>query len=124
MVPSSVYSVEAYSYASRFVLRDVAAFFPGGDTGGSTKTQLIVAWAADSRAYAFDFGALVFINVPDKLREQILASFAAHLPREPHPPLHEDFLIEVRPLYTQQEVWRYGVAQGSEVRVPLIQAMF
>jgi required for meiotic nuclear division protein 1 len=97
LVPPSVYGVEAYSYASRFVLRDVAGFFPGGDTLGSTKTQLIVAWAADSRAYAFDFGALVFINVPDQLREQILQSFAAPLPREPHPPLHEDFLIEVRP---------------------------
>jgi len=100
-----VYSVEAYSYASRFVLRDVVTFFPEGDSAQSTKTQLVIAWAADSMAYAFDFGALVFINVPDAQREQVLARFAAHLPREPHPPLHEDFLIEVRP----------GAAIGIEV---------
>lgn len=97
MAPPNVYPVEAYSYASRFVLRDIATFFHDGDTARSTKTQLVIEWAPDSVAYAFDFGALVFINVPDALREQILASFAAHLPREPHPPLHEDFLIEVRP---------------------------
>lgn len=94
---STVYAVEAYSYASRFVLRDIVGFFPDGDAARSTKTQLIVQWAADSVAYAYDFGALVFVNVPDRVREQILARFAAHLPREPHPPLHEDFLIEVRP---------------------------
>jgi hypothetical protein len=32
--------------------------------------------------------------------------------------------LEVRPLYTQRELWQYGVAQGSQVRVPLFQAMF
>jgi hypothetical protein len=32
--------------------------------------------------------------------------------------------FEVRPLFTQRELWQYGVAQGSEVRVPLFQAMF
>jgi len=32
--------------------------------------------------------------------------------------------FEVRPLYTQREVWQYGVSQGSEVRVPVFQAMF
>lgn len=94
---ATVYPVEAYSYASRFVLRDVIPFFPDGQLSQSTKTQLIIEWTSDSVAYAFDFGALVFINVPDRLRAEVLARFAAHLPREPHPPLHEDFLIEVRP---------------------------
>lgn len=102
---STVYSVEAYSYASRFNLREIAGFFPGGDPARSNKTQLIVEWAPDSVAYAFDFGSLVFINVPDAQRTDILDRFARHLPREPHPPLHEDFLIEVRP----------GAAIGVEV---------
>jgi uncharacterized Rmd1/YagE family protein len=94
---ATVYPVEAYSYASRFVLRDVVSCFPDGRAARSSKTQLIVEWAADSVAYAFDFGALVFINVPATLRQEVLARFSAHLPREPHPPLHEDFLIEVQP---------------------------
>ena len=32
--------------------------------------------------------------------------------------------VEVRPLYTQREMWTYGVQQGSEVRVPLFYATF
>jgi hypothetical protein len=32
--------------------------------------------------------------------------------------------LELRPLYSAREVWQYGVSQGSEVRMPLFQAMF
>src|SRR5262249_17291815 len=37
------------------------------------------------------------VNVPVEVREQVLAAFAKILPREPHPPLRESFLVEVRP---------------------------
>jgi hypothetical protein len=32
--------------------------------------------------------------------------------------------LQVRPLYTQREMFTYGVQQGSEVRVPLFYATF
>lgn len=32
--------------------------------------------------------------------------------------------FQIRPLYTQREIWQYGLTQGSEVRMPLFQAMF
>ncbi len=32
--------------------------------------------------------------------------------------------FEVRPLYSQREVWQYGVQQGTELRVPVFQASF
>lgn len=32
--------------------------------------------------------------------------------------------LEVRPLYSQSEMWQYGVAQGTEVRMPVFKAMF
>jgi len=32
--------------------------------------------------------------------------------------------VQVQPLYSQQEITRYGVAQGTEVRVPVISAAF
>jgi uncharacterized Rmd1/YagE family protein len=47
--------------------------------------------------FAYDFGALVFVNVAEATREAVLASVFRLLAREPHPPLHEDFLLEVRP---------------------------
>lgn len=93
---TAVLVTEAYSFASRFVLRDVRALFPPGTSQRLGKTELRVEWAPDSVAYAHDFGALVFINVPEAVRADVLARFVKHLPREPHPPLREDFLIEVR----------------------------
>ncbi len=32
--------------------------------------------------------------------------------------------VDVRPLYTQREMWTYGVSQGTEVRLPVFKAMF
>lgn len=32
--------------------------------------------------------------------------------------------VAVKPLYTRREMWTYGVAQGTEVNVPLFQASF
>ena len=32
--------------------------------------------------------------------------------------------VQVRPLYTQAEVYKYGVAQGTEVQLPVFKAMF
>jgi len=32
--------------------------------------------------------------------------------------------VDVRPLYSQSEMWQYGVAQGTEVRLPVFKAMF
>jgi uncharacterized Rmd1/YagE family protein len=75
----------------------VRSCFPEAASFRVHKTQLVVDWGPGSVAYAYDFGALVFVNVPEPARAQILAAFAKCLPREPHAPLREDFLIEVRP---------------------------
>src|SRR4051794_20429926 len=92
----AVLITEAYSFASRFVLREAQALFPVETTQRLGKSELRVEWAPDSVAHAFDFGALVFINVPDAVRAAVLARFINALPREPHLPLREEFLVEVR----------------------------
>jgi uncharacterized Rmd1/YagE family protein len=79
------------------VLKDIAASI--GAARGKTradKTQLVAELAGGALVYAYDFGALVFVNIAEALRKEILASVFKLLPREPHPPLHEDFLVEVR----------------------------
>lgn len=32
--------------------------------------------------------------------------------------------LELRPLYSSRELWQYGVAQGTELRMPLFKTMF
>ena len=92
-----VLSAKAYSYASRFNLKDAAAHFPEPVRCRTKKTQLVVEWPDGSAAFAFDFGALVFVDVAKGVRDQVLAAFDRALPKEPHPPLEESFLIEHRP---------------------------
>jgi uncharacterized Rmd1/YagE family protein len=97
-----VLEVDAYSYASRFVLRDVRAAITAAATPPAPpvrvdKTQIVVEWGHDSVVFAYDFGALVFVNVPERTREAVLGRVFRLLSREPHAPLHEDFLVEVRP---------------------------
>ncbi len=92
-----IHKVEAYSFASRFLVREVAAWLALEIPQRLTKTQLVLEWRPDSIGFAYDFGALVLVNVPEAMRDDILRTLMARLPREPHPPLREDFLIEVRP---------------------------
>jgi uncharacterized Rmd1/YagE family protein len=99
--PARERGIDAYSYASRFVLKDIAvaitAAAPPAPTVRVLKTLLVVAWEGDSVVFAYDFGALVFVNVPEETRDAVLERVFRLLPREPHAPLHEDFLVEVRP---------------------------
>lgn len=91
-----VFTVEAYSFASTFSLREVAFWVPNGAIARLRKTLLHIEWSAESFAFAFDFGAIVFINVPKAIVRDMLSTFARQLTREPHAPLEDEFLVEVR----------------------------
>lgn len=45
----------------------------------------------------YDFGAIVFFDCTKAEREEFMTKLLASLPPEPHPPLLDDYLIEVRP---------------------------
>lgn len=93
---STLFPIQAYSYASTFTLREVATWFPEGPRIRSKKTYLVLEWSRDCFAFAFDFGALVFVNVPKATTTAILHIVGSHMTREPHAPLEEDFLVELR----------------------------
>lgn len=88
--------VEAYSFAARFPLKEVPSWLPEGTTLRLGKT-LVVAEMEQQRIFVFDFGALVFVDVARARVDEILNRVKARLPREPHPPLREDFSIRLDP---------------------------
>lgn len=96
MSTSTLYPIQAYSYASTFTLKELAGWFPDGVRIRSKKTYLILEWSRESFAFAFDFGALVFVNVSAETKASILRVLDARLMREPHPPFEENFLVEMR----------------------------
>jgi uncharacterized Rmd1/YagE family protein len=86
----------AYGFATTFKLRDVAPCFTGA-TLRPSKTQIAADYGDDRVAVAFDFGAVVFVNVPAEERTRVLGSLTRTVATdEPHPPLEEDFLVELR----------------------------
>lgn len=62
----------------------------------STKTELSFQLDGDGNVYIFDFGALVFFNVSDEEREAMIRVFEKNLKNEPHGPLRERVLVEIR----------------------------
>jgi uncharacterized Rmd1/YagE family protein len=92
----ATHTFEAYSFAARFNLREVEGWLPEGATVRTTKTQLVATWEGDRVAYAFDFGALVLLHPEAAERDALAARFERELAREPHPPLRERAVVEVR----------------------------
>jgi len=98
--------VRAYAFATTFRLRELAALFQGESIQGEVqldKDCLVVQLpmrAPDSGArlaVLFDFGAVVLIGLSADEREPLIRAISAKLSPEPHPPLTEDFLVEVSP---------------------------
>lgn len=97
-------SIEAYCFESRFNLKEVPSWLPDGAGARVASTLLAVRVGARGTLYAFDFGALVFVDVERATIEDVMRSFHARLPREPHPPLRENFTLRVDPAKSGPEI--------------------
>lgn len=96
----------AYGFATTFKPRDLARCFAGA-TVRQSKTQIVSEYGPNSLVVGYDFGALVFINVGGEERARVIGRIMETVARdEPHPPLEEDFPIEIRE----------GASPGAEVR--------
>lgn len=92
----ATFAAHAFAFASRFPLGQVSDWFTGEPTFRRSKTHVVATWGDDETAIAFDFGAVVFLNTPAATRNATIERFNAGLPNEPHAPLREEFLVEVR----------------------------
>ena len=90
--------VYAYAYAATFRLRDLSPVF--GDAEVEHDKDCLVARFSGVKtrmAVLFDFGSVVLIGLSREERERLISAIGARIAPEPHPPLTEDFLVEVRP---------------------------
>jgi uncharacterized Rmd1/YagE family protein len=87
----------AYGFATTFKLREVAPAFAGARLR-KAKTQLVAEYGEHAVAVAYDFGAVIFVNVGAEERARVIGTILATVARdEPHAPLEEDFVVEVSP---------------------------
>lgn len=90
----------AYAFATTFRLKELIGILPSVEVE-LDKDCLVLRIpgeaASPQLAILFDFGALVTIGLPSAERERLIRAIHGRLAPEPHPPLTEDFLLEVRP---------------------------
>ena len=97
-MPSSLLSVHAFAVAATLPLAAAEQFFaPEAERVKVTKTLVVVRYGPTSWAVAHDFGALVFVDVPEDERKRVLALLVAQVGSGPRPPAQETFAVEVRP---------------------------
>lgn len=91
--------VQAYAIASTVTIREVEPLFAAEAARVRVaKTHLVVSYSATSWAVAHDFGAVVFIDVPEAERERVMAAVVRHhADGESRPPLVETFGVELVP---------------------------
>jgi len=96
--------VHAFGIAATLRPREVAALFGWTPTEGSTdgryritKTFAMARHDGGHFIVVYDFGAVVFFDCSREEREAFMEKLLKTLPPEPHPPLVEDYLVEVRP---------------------------
>lgn len=98
-----VVPVHAFGIAATLRPRDVAALFgwvpdsPDDQRYRVTKTLVLAHYESDRYVVVHDFGAIVFFAFGKDEREAFMNKLLAAVPAEPHPPLVEDYLVEVRP---------------------------
>ncbi len=91
--------IHAYAFSSSFRLKELAVLFSEGQI--LLKKDILVVHFSEqeqkqSMCLAFDFGALVFVNVPLEKRDRLIQTVEAKFEPDPHKLFPEDFLIEVR----------------------------
>jgi uncharacterized Rmd1/YagE family protein len=94
--------VHAYAFATTFRLKDLGGILPDSEVEVELDKDCLVIHVRGEAAHPrlavlFDFGALVTIGLPKNERERLIRAIGTRLAPEPHPPLTEDFLLEVRP---------------------------
>lgn len=109
--------VLAYGFSAMFRIKDLEPVFAGTRLRIS-KSQLVAEYEPDRIAVVFPFGALVFINVVGEERVRVVnAVLNGEASEEPHPPLEEDFLIEVA-----ESTPAHGLVRFDRVVVPELSA--
>ena len=92
--------VHAFGIAATLRPREVAALFGWAPTEDGrfriTKTFALARHDGDHYIIVHDFGAIVFFDCSKEERDAFMDKLLKSLPPEPHPPLVDDYLVEVR----------------------------
>lgn len=94
-MPTTLLPVHAYAIAATIAPRDLDRLFPAeAERVKLSKTHVVVRYAGNRWAVMHDFGAVVFVDVPEDERNRVVDALA-QLSAEKRPPLGESFSVEL-----------------------------
>src|SRR6185436_3599869 len=89
--------INAYGFAATFKLREFLPLFETAGPAVIYKDRIVVRVQPGRFVLAYDFGAVVFVGVDATEQKRVMQAVNDKLGKtEPHPPLTEDFVVEVR----------------------------
>lgn len=95
MPPEALLPVHAYAIAATVPPRDLDRLFPASvERVKISKTHVVVRYGERRWAVMHDFGAIVFIDVPEEERKRLVDGLV-ELGAEFRPPLVENFFVEL-----------------------------
>jgi uncharacterized Rmd1/YagE family protein len=89
--------IHAYGFAATFNLKELSPIFALVGETRLDKDRLSALGPKSAFVLAYDFGGVVFVGVEPPDRDRVVQAISKTVGPEPHPPLTEDFLLEVRP---------------------------
>ena len=116
--------IVAYAFATTFRLKDLQPALADSTECELDKDCLVARFPSPGPlrlAVLFDFGSVVLIGMNAAEREQVIRTISSRLGPEPHPPLTEDFLVELLP-GSKLEV-KFDRVVMSEASVPALKVM-
>lgn len=114
--------VHAYAIASTLSPKEIVKLFgAGAKTERLTKTQLMLETSLGKWIVAYDFGAVVFFGVTEDDRKVMLSKILEKVGPEPHPPMHEELLVEIDPENTPEALFdRVRLPRLDEITIGLV----
>lgn len=125
---SERHEVHAYGFASNVRPAELLAKLDVGAVARQGKTHAR-ARVDDGWLVAFDFGALVFVDVAAARRDALVAATLREVGPEPHAPLCDDYVIEVDPsahaevTFDRATLQKLGDAEVDVVALVLAQSV-
>jgi uncharacterized Rmd1/YagE family protein len=116
-----IVAVDAYGFAGTLRPKDAPQLLGRGSVVKATKTFAVVRLDGAAWAVIHDFGAVVFFGQTTAECETSLEHILRTLALEPHPPLHESFIVEIDPTATPRVEFDRIVV--PEIEAPVVELL-
>ncbi|NBU20833.1 RMD1 family protein [bacterium] len=113
-VPSQLYRIKAIHIAEKLKLKDLREKF-SRPASEFSNYEMIVRYSADSYLFVYNYGSVVFFNVPEDLQERELSTIQEYRVPSEAGRATDVFLLEVPEVLQSSQVAPFAITSQSKV---------